>query len=220
MLQTANKRVSLPCRSIGFASLCIVVASTDVRVRAAEPQVIESLVSDVTQFEMAEEELPKLGIAGGAPPVGATPAGEPGYSLSKRLDKLLHEKVLSEMLHQERFRIDETYPFEFNAGGEIPIIKALDGGGISLEYKNFGSHVRIRGKHLGSDKVQLSIEASRVEIDDDHSVTIGDQKYPGLESRTLAFKVDVERGQNVLLNFGKQGKTGRGKYLLAVVRPL
>ena len=202
------------------AALLFSVACLPTKLRAEEletSKLEETLLAEVTIFYVKEADLPKLGFTDRT--TSATPERELDFNLGERLDEMKRDGLLRNFQELGKFRITENSPFEFGVGGEIPVISALPNGGISVQYKNFGDRLQISGNELGVDKIRLTVVANRIDLDETHEVTVGENKFPGLKSLSVTFKVDVKRNENVLFYLGHLRAFGDDQHLCAVVKP-
>ncbi|MFV0444432.1 MAG: pilus assembly protein N-terminal domain-containing protein [Planctomycetaceae bacterium] len=90
-------------------------------------------------------------------------------------------------------------PAEFHSGGEFPILVPQGVGTASIQFRPFGVRLETVPIVLGNGRVQLDIGAEISERDFSNSVTSGSLVVPGLTSRNVNTRVEMNFGETVML---------------------
>jgi pilus assembly protein CpaC len=90
-------------------------------------------------------------------------------------------------------------PAQFHSGGEFPILVPQGVGTASIQFRDFGVNVEAVPITLGNGRVQLDIAAEISERDFSNAVTSGSLVVPGLTSRDVNTRVELNFGETVML---------------------
>ena len=83
------------------------------------------------------------------------------------------------VLAEPEFVTTDGRPAHIVSGGEFPVPVPQPGGGLTMEWKEFGVRVEAVARALGRDRVGLEIDASLAERDFSRCVRVG-EVFPGL----------------------------------------
>lgn len=177
----------------------------DLRRRAGrESQVVLRVtVLEIDRDKVLERGVDWLGMPGAA-------AGVIGPGIATVLDAAESESLLAhvEWLRQNelaRVLAEPTLvtlsgrPAYFNIGGEFPIPAPQADGGVSVEFKKFGTRVEFVAIELGGGALRLEVRARVSELDPARDVRIGSLTVPGLNVREVDTGAELERGQMLVI---------------------
>lgn len=87
----------------------------------------------------------------------------------------------------------------FNSGGEFPILANNDQGAMGIRYHKFGTQVDFFAREMGGQVLDLSVRVRVSELDDKHSVKVGDVSVPSLRVREADVEVEIRAGQTLII---------------------
>jgi pilus assembly protein CpaC len=107
----------------------------------------------------------------------------------------------------------------FLAGGEIPIpvvqgfggtgVGAAGGGGISVQFREFGVRLTFTGEIVSDSLIKLNVAPEVSSLDFANSVTIQGFRIPALRTRRVSSTVDVRRDQSLIISGMFTGEDSR-----------
>ncbi|MCX7429179.1 MAG: hypothetical protein NTW96_26575 [Planctomycetia bacterium] len=85
----------------------------------------------------------------------------------------------------------------FNSGGEVPVPKRQPDGSVAIEYQR-GTMVQLTPEVLG-DRVRLALRCRLMEIDPKHTMRVGQQTLPGVQTVECDTRTEMKSGETVVL---------------------
>jgi Flp pilus assembly secretin CpaC len=87
----------------------------------------------------------------------------------------------------------------FIAGGRILLPQPRKDGTAPLEWRQYGTQVQLTPHVLGDHAVRLSLQLELSSLDYAHSVQVGKESYPGLDTNCVTTSLESQDGQTVVL---------------------
>lgn len=175
---------------------------------AAPQQVLVKLkVCEISRSRMRELglDLPK-GLGGNSPATPAAPAAPTGslWVLEEKKAVLeildtLREKSLLRMLAEPTIVTVSGRPTCFQSGGQVPIARPAPDGSAVLEMIDFGTRVDLVAIVTAPDRLHLEVRMQVSEIDEAHSVKVGDTLTPAIRMRSVNTGAEIQSGQALLI---------------------
>ncbi len=97
--------------------------------------------------------------------------------------KWLEENSVLKIIARPNLVTKDGEEAEFSVGGEFPIPVSDGNGGITVQYKEFGTKMVFKPEMLGDEVIRLNITAEVSELDFSTTVTSGGVEVPALNKR-------------------------------------
>jgi len=150
------------------------------------------------------------GVSGG----GVTPPGNRFLSILSDFgtDKLLafleaeESRGYARLLAEPNILAGNNETATFLAGGEvpIPIVQGTGvggiGGGVGIEYRQFGVQLQFTGEILSDSLIKLNVTPEVSSLDFANAITISGFRIPAFLTRRITSTVDVRRDQSLIIS--------------------
>jgi len=124
---------------------------------------------------------------------------------SSNLINWLCENNVAKVLSRPNIVVVSGRPAQFCVGGEIPVPARNES--QAIEFQKFGTELDLVACALGDDRVRIEIRTRVSELDEAHSIHIGDSLVPALNVRQLDTAIESEFGQSTMLSGAIQNRT-------------
>ncbi|MFO0913170.1 MAG: hypothetical protein U0795_09445 [Pirellulales bacterium] len=126
--------------------------------------------------------------------------------LSQRYIDALKQQGLAKVLAQSTLVVVSGQPAWVHVGGEFAIPTEGDSNS-PVEFKRFGTELRVAALTLGANQVRLDVGTEVSSVDDSRAVEIHGARIPGIRSCSCENRVEMELGQSAVLNGLVQKRT-------------
>lgn len=88
---------------------------------------------------------------------------------------------------------------DFFAGGEFPVPNSVDGGTVSVGYKEFGIRLTFTPTIKSNGSIGLVVDTSSSDLSSEGSITVGNSSLPGIKKRQATTAVEMGPGQTLAI---------------------
>jgi hypothetical protein len=110
----------------------------------------------------------------------------------------LKENNVARVLAEPQVMTMDGRPASVHIGGEIPVPSGCNKDAV--EHKNVGTQLDVVPISLGGNRVRLEMRARVSEVDDSHSLTIGESRVPAFKVRQCATAIETAFGCSAVCN--------------------
>jgi Bacterial type II and III secretion system protein/Flagellar L-ring protein len=110
----------------------------------------------------------------------------------------LKENNVARVLAEPQVMTMDGRPASVHIGGEIPLPSGCNKDAV--EYKNVGTQLDVVPVALGGNRVRLEMRARVSEVDDSHSLVIGESRVPAFTVRQCAMAIETAFGCSAVCN--------------------
>jgi hypothetical protein len=93
-------------------------------------------------------------------------------------------------------------PASVLSGGEFPILIPVADGRVAVQWKRFGYRAEVVPRWLEAGRLQLDITPEIASKDFSHAVTANGLTIPGLTTRRVCARVEMNLGETAVINLG------------------
>jgi hypothetical protein len=134
----------------------------------------------------------------------AAAKGEPVFGVCRRAEAALEK--LSPAGCAKRFDwppvlATSKRPASVLSGGEFPILIPAADGRVAVQWKRFGYRAEVVPRWLETGRLQLDITPEIVTKDFAHAVTANGLTIPGLTTRRVCARMELNLGETAVVNF-------------------
>jgi Flp pilus assembly secretin CpaC len=137
--------------------------------------------------------------------VPSAAAGKNGVSVCKNGEAVLERMRAAgkvTILMESRIVVTPGQAAAATTGGELPILVATAGERPAVDYRRFGLRCDVNLQFLDSGKCNLDVTPEIVERDYSHAVEVNGETIPGLSTRRVRARSEVNLGDMLVVCFG------------------
>jgi Flp pilus assembly secretin CpaC len=111
----------------------------------------------------------------------------------------LRKNNMAKVLAEPTLTTTSGYSTTFASGGKILLPQPKKDGTTSLEWRQYGTQVQLTPHLISDHTVRLSLQLELSRLDPAHSVQLGKESYPGLDTTCATTTAECDNGQTVVL---------------------